>query len=79
MLRFSVFTLLLVLPLLSPAKPKPTPVVYQEGHYRLANGTRWRGHLCLVGDNDLLIAATDTTQAKKLAAAEVKNFVIAAD
>ncbi|MDO7877274.1 hypothetical protein Q5H93_21195 [Hymenobacter sp. ASUV-10] len=79
MLRVSLLALLLALPLFGSAKPKPTPIVYQEGRYRLANGQQLRGRLCLVSDNDLLIAATDTTPAKKLAAAEVRNFVIGAD
>lgn len=79
MLRLTLLTLLLALPLFSFAKPKPTPIVYQDGHYRLANGKQLRGQLCLVSDNDLLIAATDTTPARKLAAAEVRNFVIGAD
>lgn len=69
--------LALAMPLAGLAKPEPR--VFKPGRYRLADGVVRRGSLCLVSDNELLVKSADTAQAKKYAAVEVQNFVMAAD
>ena len=58
---------------------KPGPRVFKPGRYPLADGIVRRGSLCLVSDHALLVKSADTAPAKKCAAVEVQNFVVAAD
>lgn len=60
-------------------KQSNLPRTYRSGHYRLANGIRQEGQLCLVSDNELLIKVSDTARVKQYAAVHLQNFVIATD
>ena len=60
-------------------KPQNEPVVFRAGHYRLADGVRHEGQLCLMSDNELLVKSADTARTRRYAAVQLRDFVIAAD